>query len=430
MAARSVIYTQPDYSLYDLPQDYYDLSSLLSSMSISSGSSDECKTPSGGSSDESVTLSPVSSMGSLDESVGPPSRSSSPMSSLSGTPSASDEDGFRTPPQSPRKAQPKVTPEKMKQFCLKASPRPPQPALFAEEELAEESNPLVEHWATHAWIQAHQGGTKVAIEAVITTVRYISHRVFIDQLGQSISQANLHLAHLYGSTYTPGKNCIVLTEEGKSNLWVAELAKQHFGFNAERYMDLGSNGAEQFVSMLEGVSRDMDIVRSKFHDRTIVLFDDASYSGKQISTHLLQVRTAVHDYQLPIKEIVVIVPFATPYAQVQMTNASVARIGRVAPAYISLTEDLPMLSELSRANYDIIVRLWYKGVIADANKIGLAYFEHKVPNDQSFPVALAKGSVYHFGVGGKSQSQKGSFPLLETVIPDYKGTTAERFIKA
>ena len=66
MAARSLTYTQPDYSLYGLPQDYSDLSSPLSSMSISSGSSDECKTPSGGSSDESVTLSPVSSMESLE----------------------------------------------------------------------------------------------------------------------------------------------------------------------------------------------------------------------------------------------------------------------------------------------------------------------------------------------------------------------------
>ena len=90
-------------------------------------------------------------------------------------------------------------------------------------------------------------------------------------------------------------------------------------------------------------------------------------------------------------------------------------------------EHLPMLSGLSAASYDVIVRLWYKGVREDADKIGLAYFEHKVPNDQSFPVALAKGSVYHFGPGGKSQSQKDSYPLLPDVIPDYKGTKAQRF---
>lgn len=408
MSVRNVTNAQPD-------------NHFLCTRSISFESSDEH------SSYQYSMDSKVSSMESLAESVGQSSLSSSPLSDHSETPFSSGEDGFRTPPQSPRKPAAKITPEKMKQFCLKASQRPPQPALFRDEEGVEEQNPLLTNWATSEWIRAHQPDIRRVLNEVIAKTRYISHHFFIKQLGQSIGQANLHLACLYGSTYSPGKNCIVLVEEGKSNLWVAELAKEHFGFNAERYMDLGLNGAEQFVTMLRGLSTDMGIVKEKFHNRTIVLFDDASYSGKQISSHLLQLRTAISKYDLTIREIVVIVPFATPYAQRQIREASVARIGKVCRAYISLTEDLPMLSGLSSASYDVIVRLWYKGVRADASKIGLAYFQHKIPNDQSFPAPLAKGSVYHFGVGGQSQSQKGSYPLLEDVIPDYKGTRAERF---
>lgn len=408
MSVRNVTNAEPDNHAFSAPF-------------ISFESSDKCKTY------QYSMHSPVSSMEFLAESVGQSSLSSSPLSDRSETSFSSGEDGFRTPPQSPRKPAVKITPEKMKQFCLKVSQRPPQPALFPDEEGVEEQNPLLTNWATSDWLNAHESTTKEALNEVITKTRYISHHFFIKQLGQSIAQANSHLANLYGSTYFPGKNCIVLVEEEKSNLWVAELAKEHFGFNAERYMDLGLNGAEQFVKMLRGVSAGMDIVKEKFHNRTIVLFDDASYSGKQISSHLLQLRTVINKYNLAIREIVVIVPFATPYAQMQIREASVARIGKVCKAYISLMEDLPMLSELTPASYDVIVRLWYKGVRADADKIGLACFQHKVPNGQSFPAPLAKGSVYHFGVGGQSQSQKGSYRLLEDVIPDYKGTRAERF---
>ena len=198
----------------------------------------------------------------------------------------------------------------------------------------EEDSPLSINWATPAWIQAHQSATRKVVSEVIDNIRYVSHRLFIEKLGTSIDQVNTHLVDLYGPTYTPGEKCIVLTEEGKSNLWVAELAKQHFNFNAERYMDLGLNGAEQFIGMLQGVSRDMDIVREKFHNRTIVLFDDASYSGKQLSSHLLQVRTAVHKFGLTIRKIVVIVPFATPYAQARIAEVSEVRIGKVGRAFM------------------------------------------------------------------------------------------------
>jgi len=317
----------------------------------------------------------------------------------------------------------------MKQFCLKASAEPPQPLFQDEDDDQEETQPLMSSWAVYPWIQAHQEKVRAALDEVIRTARYLSHRTFLRQLAASVGQVNLHLVGLYGPSYRPGMNCIVLTQEGKSNLWVAELAKQHFRFIAERYMDLGLNDADQFVEMLDGVSKDMDVVREKFKNRTIVLFDDASYSGKQLSSHLLQVRRAVHKYQLLVREVVVIAPFATPFAQARILEASRERIGRVAPAYIGPAAKLPMLSDLTPDSYALIVNLWYKGKREDADKIGLAYFQHKVPNDQSFPVSLARGSVYHLGKDDKGVSQKESFPILEDVIPDYKGTTAERFAK-
>lgn len=374
--------------------------------------------------------SSLSSLSFSDEIKSPPSSPSNDERKEQAVP---DEVGFTTPPPSPRRFSApvaKVTPEKMKDYCLKASNKPPQPALFQDDDPIEEKQPLHSSWALSPWKHAHQENVRAAIDEVIETVQYISHQTFVDRLGQSVAQVNLHLTRLYGATYTPGMRCIVLTQEGKSNLWVAELARQHFDFNAERYMDLGLNDADQFTRMLQGIpKRDMNNVREKFHGRTIVLFDDASYSGKQMSSHLFEVRKAVHAYKLAVRQIVVIVPFSTPFSQVEIAKASAVRVGKVAlPSitYISPSVDLAMLSDLSLNNYDLIVDLWYKGKKNDADRIGLAYFEHKIPNDQSFPVALAKGSIYHLR-GTTSQSQKDSFPILPMVTPDYKGTTAERF---
>ncbi len=53
------------------------------------------------------------------------------------------------------------------------------------------------------------------------------------------------------------------------------------------------------------------------------------------------------------------------------------------------------LSDIGNPVYQRIIDLWYGGSKEEADKIGLAHFQHKVPNYQSFPVALANGSVYH-----------------------------------
>ncbi len=66
-------------------------------------------------------------------------------------------------------------------------------------------------------------------------------------------------------------------------------------------MDLGLNNAEKF-----------ERVREKFKGRTIVLFDDASYSGKQMTSHLYNVRRIVEHYSLEARDVVVVVPFITP----------------------------------------------------------------------------------------------------------------------
>jgi len=330
-----------------------------------------------------------------------------------------DEAGFITPPSSPssQREKPKVTPEKMKNHCLITSPPLPQPRV---------GSPLSRR-VYNLWIAAHQEEVQDSLEEVVSSLKYYSQEDFITQLGESVTWMNSQLAELYGADHNPREHCIVLAQEGKSNLWVAELAKQHFEFDAERYLDLGLNNADQFTSMLDEVSESLEIVREKFCDKTIVLFDDASYSGKQMSSHLLEVTQAVKDYKLKVRQVIVVVPFSTPFSQ-KVISESTARVKKACPAAICPAVTLPMISDLSGDTHRLIANLWYKGSIDNANKIGLAFFQHKVPNDQSFPAALAKGSVY-FLTDGKSTAQKDSFPFLKEIRPAYKGRKALRFLQ-
>lgn len=329
----------------------------------------------------------------------------------------SDEAGYITPPPSPssQRKKPKVTPEKMKSHCLITSPPLDQPRVLS---------PLSRR-NYNLWIDAHQEEVQESLQEVVRSLKYISQKTFIAQLGESVAWLNSQLAELYGAGHNPREICIVLAQEGKSNLWVAELAKEHFKFDAERYLDLGLNSADQFTSMLAEVSESLEIVREKFRDRTIVLFDDASYSGKQMSSHLLEVTKAIKDYKLKVRTVIVVVPFSTPFSQ-EVISESTARVKKACPAAIYPAVPLPMISDLSEDTHRLIANLWYKGSIENANKIGLAFFQHKVPNDQSFPAALARGSVYLLH-GGKSTAQRDSFPFLREIRPAYKGTRALRF---
>ena len=57
-------------------------------------------------------------------------------------------------------------------------------------------------------------------------------------------------------------------------------------------MNLGLNKADQFTTMLAESSANEVIIREKFQDKTIVLFDDAAYSGKQIKSLLFGSKTS------------------------------------------------------------------------------------------------------------------------------------------
>lgn len=82
-----------------------------------------------------------------------------------------------------------------------------------------------------------------------------------------------------------------------------------------------------------------------------------------------------------------------------------------------MPKKLHLLAILIPDSYNTIVDAWYRGNRVDADKIGLAWFQHKVPNSQSFPAAIANGSV--FDANGVSQRTP-RFILVPHITEVYK----------
>lgn len=315
-----------------------------------------------------------------------------------------------------------ITPEKMKQCCSRVPETVSSPARRVLEfsDRSDTSSPLSE-WGVAPYVSAHSAADQPHIQIAIDQIQHVSFDEFIRALGRSLSAV---YDHLEPNGRTLGSDCITLIEDGKSNLWVAALAKKFFAFDPERCLDLGLNNAESFRSMLEVNQRDLAIVREKFRGKSVVLFDDASYSGKQMSQHLFHTLKSIHEFGLPAREVIVVVPYMTAVAKTEIEQV---RHKFSLESFIAPSENLKMLSALPATTFQVLTNLWYQGKSEEASKIALAMFEHKVPNYQSFPAAIARGSVYQI-IGAKSQSMPQSFRVLEDAdrSPPYKADRAIR----
>jgi len=227
---------------------------------------------------------------------------------------------------------------------------------------------LLETWAARNCDEE----TEQVVSAVSGLIRRISFPEFSQALGRCIGTLPKGL----------DKRCVVLTSEHKSNQWVAELAKSHHQFNS-KYLSLGHDHASDFVAYLERTP-------SGKCPKEIVLFDDASFSGNQMTNHVNAIKSKLIEKGIKC-DVHVVVPFATRVALDRLQN--IPSEGNV---NISLhcEEVIPTIKEqLSPEDFDILnsystntwgVPLSNPDHLNEDSGIAGVYFDHKIPNNQSF----------------------------------------------
>jgi hypothetical protein len=262
---------------------------------------------------------------------------------------------------------------------------------------------------SYAWVDEHpeekSGVKRGVLEKVIEKIKLVRRDTFVATLKASTESARDQLALLDESKeFRENRDAVVLVEKHKSNQWVAELAIEHCNFVGNTYMTLGSKDATLFKAYIDknpGFKRALK-------DKTVVLFDDASFSGKQLHDHVSAIRSFSIKNRLEIKAIAVIAPFMTASAYERIKSLSIPEcpviVGRPEP--IETLGDTEGLSEPDKTS---LCALWgYER--GDLAGLGLTWFSHKVPNYQSFPKELAEGSIY--------RKEKTCLTYTQKFIPD------------
>jgi hypothetical protein len=251
---------------------------------------------------------------------------------------------------------------------------------------------------SESWLACHGSSEKTTkiLRRVIDSVRYVRHDEFKECLDITTESVKTQLRDYYltdGQVFAPNKDAVVLVEKHKSNQWVAELAMLDSKFEGNLYMALGSKDAVSFTTFIDRHPG----IKATLRDKTIILFDDASFSGKQLHDHvkaIQKLRAATN-----IKAIGVVAPFMTEHAARKI--AALSKPG--CPVFLGDHQHIPTLdtiryleaddaTEIADAKTELC-ELW--GYTAEEiRNLGLTWFSHKIPNYQSFPQQLAHGSIY------------------------------------
>lgn len=261
-------------------------------------------------------------------------------------------------------------------------------------------------YRVYQWINAHELSLQKDLADLVERIEYIDFCSFLKHLGKSIKRAMYSLSEWQNTRFLPKEDAIVLVEGGKSNKWVAELAMHYFEFRPKACIRLGEKDARAFYCFVDAQAQiDWERIKSAFYNKTIVLFDDGSFSGMQMANHVEGVLQTCHVFSLKIRAISVIVPFMTKAAYDAITAVS-QKIDQNIRVIITPTHKIPML--MDSASGKRLASLWYSHRMKEIDPylLGLLWFQHKVPNGKSFPEALVTPSVYR---------------SLQSVLPDFKG---------
>lgn len=143
---------------------------------------------------------------------------------------------------------------------------------------------------------------KEVIRKAVTQTQHISMQDFDEALKECVKQFNEALAQQADKAYAVG------AVWGKSNQWVASLALKDLEVLPTSAFSLGAQGS----LTAQEPKQEFDI--SHIKEDNVVLFDDCSYSGRQIYDNVVKVHNAFQEKGRRVN-LFVVIPFMTTQAK-------------------------------------------------------------------------------------------------------------------
>lgn len=221
------------------------------------------------------------------------------------------------------------------------------------------------------WSQGYENKYQDAISEAGNQIKRISFSDFLNGLKKCIDTLPQSLL----------RQATVLVSEHKSNKWVAEIANNYFPKdfgNNTNFLSLGHEDANDFVMSLNQIP-------TEAWPNDIVLFDDGGFSGKQMTRHVKAIAKKIGTEAKTRTTIFVVIPFMTNVAKELLTNIKFPKNIKLS---VHTAEIIPTAKEiLSKKCFDSLNELCGNILKNDSNEdsgIATTYFDHKIPNSQSF----------------------------------------------
>ncbi|MFA6119292.1 MAG: hypothetical protein WCT85_02825 [Parachlamydiales bacterium] len=285
------------------------------------------------------------------------------------------------------------------EFCLNPA-KPNEDGLDLEQNQAKQ------------WVEAHPQGCKESLNILVEHVEHINFQKFLNALEKSIKDIKVKMDAVYKPATENLNNqerrkFIVLVEPKKSNQWVAELARSYFKVTPQAYYRLGEKGAKVFI-------KEADNCSSEVHQKDLVLFDDASYSGQQISEHLSNILQVLKKTGSKVN-VFVVVPFMTIAARECIDGVLASNKKLASRVFIAEHEKMSSISDILSDGQFKDLKRYYLGL---SGKETVTYFSHKMPNFVSFFSGIKDGTVHN-----TEKITKKRYEIIKEIISPYKGSS-------
>jgi hypothetical protein len=250
------------------------------------------------------------------------------------------------------------------------------------------------------WIAMHPEEVQPALTFLGTHIQFIQHADF----QRDLEDAFRRFCSAIGTNFD---DTTFFTIKDKSNDWVTKSLLPLAMHESHIFQDINHYGPK-YCSYLS----------SRRPPANIVIIDDASYSGKQISGLIQKFKTTIagsgHE-KTPVFH--VIAPYMTSKAQ-----ATIAAEG----AQLYWQKRIPSLYELvseNKAHEEPLLKYYesteLKNHFSSDTGCGLTYFDHKIPNSTSFFAPIADTLIVAEGESS-AKFRQAEFRIIQPFLPSYK----------
>ncbi len=262
-----------------------------------------------------------------------------------------------------------------------------------------------------AWIDAHPtvSGQAVA-RALVKEIQRISQDRFEEDLRKVIVKLT--------ASIPAGEDIIVVSETNKSNMWVSRLALANLNKKPKAVYNLPFIGHEKVPNYITEF-----IPVSDRGVRRFIFFDDAIYSGNQLSNNIrgfvdLLRKSGIDPSAVNID---VVVPYATKSGRELVQNATNdAQVNVFIQEIIDTAED-----KMAKYGQDVLEE--YRAMYNALPQTALTYFDHKMPDATSVLTRVMKEGY----VMSKEKGEDGRYmyfsrqvieqiPFIPDITPPYK----------